>query len=146
MANVSVQIIKPCPFCGETDVAVSKDMSEDGSVYARHVECPNCEARGPIRNTADDAIEVWNAYRVDQMTVIYRDRGVPQSVMGLMRDDGVSWFNLGDSYVDGAVAKRTCSTCQQYDFCLVRMAVLGMRLDNKPMLSASSFGCIHWER
>ena len=48
--------LKPCPFCGGTDLRVVDPPVCDEWV----VECA-CDANGPIANpTPEDAIETWN--------------------------------------------------------------------------------------
>lgn len=47
-----------CPFCGHEDVEIDEiGMSE----YA--VDCPECRAIGPIRDTVMEAIGAWNDRR-----------------------------------------------------------------------------------
>ena len=47
-----------CPFCGEIPDFES-DVQEVGSYYA--VECPGCNAQGPIAEYPDTACDVWDA-------------------------------------------------------------------------------------
>lgn len=46
----------PCPFCG------GEAVLEHGTEYAPwfEVDCPNCDAEGPVRPTEAEAIEAWN--------------------------------------------------------------------------------------
>lgn len=47
--------LKPCPFCGSTNLVVdSSDM------YRWYVECWDCEADGPFADDEGLAIEAWN--------------------------------------------------------------------------------------
>lgn len=58
----------PCPFCGSTDLSVEPDKTEDDNdrIYAYHVFCHDCQARGrneyPISwcESEQAAIEAWN--------------------------------------------------------------------------------------
>ena len=48
--------LKPCPFnCGNTLIAIGRDSTN--KVY---MICTNCDARGPIAYTVDEAKELWN--------------------------------------------------------------------------------------
>ncbi len=47
-----------CPFCGEIPDFES-DVQEVGSYYA--VECPGCNAQGPIAEYPDTVCDVWDA-------------------------------------------------------------------------------------
>lgn len=50
-------ILKACPFCGGTeDLKVSYDI-EDGKPAVR---CNWCDAQGPIADSREKAIELWN--------------------------------------------------------------------------------------
>jgi Lar family restriction alleviation protein len=51
--------LKPCPFCGERDLYVTR--------FPRQVRCVSCGAEGPEAQDDDDATEGWN-YRVDNPT------------------------------------------------------------------------------
>jgi len=64
---VTVRRLKPCPFCGYTEVVYSK--------YTRTVDCGSCGAEGPVPSEIDDdaeneSIELWN-------TRHYPTSGVP---------------------------------------------------------------------
>ena len=50
--------LKPCPFCGGTDLCVDQFGLEKFGVSC---ESADCGAIGPERKTKDDAIEAWNA-------------------------------------------------------------------------------------
>lgn len=66
--NMSTQQPLPCPFCGNTKLIIEPDRAEDdnGRIYAYHVYCPDCHARGrnmyPICwcESEQEAIEAWN--------------------------------------------------------------------------------------
>lgn len=45
--------LKPCPFCGDKDVVVTKPAMWQGW-------CRNCTSIGAPRTTAEEAIEAWN--------------------------------------------------------------------------------------
>ena len=53
--------IKPCPFCGSTDVEIQagrSDISKDFELF--NVECLSCNGKGGERNDITRAIECWN--------------------------------------------------------------------------------------
>lgn len=45
--------LKPCPFCGSSDVHI---VGYGGYWCV----CSNCEAESALKNTQEEAIEVWN--------------------------------------------------------------------------------------
>ena len=47
--------LKPCPFCGGTDLHV---VSVYGTEY--YVDCFTCTTCGPYGETYEEAIEAWN--------------------------------------------------------------------------------------
>jgi Lar family restriction alleviation protein len=56
----------PCPWCG-SDVVLSHDEAEDGSVTYHFVECEECGVQGPMIDTEEgeplderDAVTCWN--------------------------------------------------------------------------------------
>jgi len=49
-----------CPFCGKTDSEVTLAEFEG---HKRHVECFGCGAKGPLAETEDQAVDLWNAPR-----------------------------------------------------------------------------------
>lgn len=49
-----------CPFCGETD---SEVVAAEFEGYKRRVECFSCGATGPLGETEDRAVELWNGPR-----------------------------------------------------------------------------------
>jgi len=55
--------LKPCPFCGFTDVEPYR--SGDNNHY---VECPRCGTFGPDCDSRQEAIDVWNT-RADSATL-----------------------------------------------------------------------------
>ena len=48
--------LKPCPFCGCTDIMVWR-ISHIGPYAAR---CPNCITYGPQRYDEEEAVALWN--------------------------------------------------------------------------------------
>jgi Lar family restriction alleviation protein len=48
--------LKPCPFCGLSEVGHDKNSLNDHWVF-----CDFCEATGPIRDTEAEAAAAWNA-------------------------------------------------------------------------------------
>lgn len=53
-----------CPFCGNTD---SEVVAAEFEGYKRRVECFSCGATGPLGETEDQAVELWNAPRYSAM-------------------------------------------------------------------------------
>lgn len=52
--------LRPCPFCGSTDLHIETD-SEPRSTVNVLCDNPDCEAEGPNQAfTADDAVIAWN--------------------------------------------------------------------------------------
>jgi Lar family restriction alleviation protein len=52
--------LKPCPFCGRTDLHIETD-SEPTSTVNVFCDNPDCEASGPnSATTADEAAQKWN--------------------------------------------------------------------------------------
>lgn len=47
--------LKPCPFCGSTNLVV-----DSGDMYRWYVECWDCEATGPFADDKAGAVEDWN--------------------------------------------------------------------------------------
>ena len=48
--------LKPCPFnCGCNLIAIGRD-----SAHKIYMVCVNCDARGPLAYTEDEAEELWN--------------------------------------------------------------------------------------
>lgn len=57
--------LKPCPFCGGTDLHIETD-SEPRSTANVFCDNPKCEAAGPNQSfTADDAARAWNNRRTN---------------------------------------------------------------------------------
>jgi len=59
------EFIIACPFCGEEHTTVIKrtiDGSNSSATVDAYVVCNNrdCEARGPVKTTREDAITAWN--------------------------------------------------------------------------------------
>lgn len=55
----------PCPFCGTTHKLQAKQSRLDdigfcGAAKAWYVYCYECSFRGPIRETQEEAVAVWN--------------------------------------------------------------------------------------
>lgn len=49
----------PCPFCGGSIVVPNWDEYLGGRTW-RFVKCESCGARGPARDTREQATEAWN--------------------------------------------------------------------------------------
>ena len=49
---------KPCPFCGETRIAISRFLNYGRKMYKLH--CPKCNAHSGISETEENAIRHWN--------------------------------------------------------------------------------------
>ena len=56
--------LKPCPFCGGTDLRMGEAHE------AVYVNCPDCDTDGPMRHTDQEAITAWNtrAEGIDELT------------------------------------------------------------------------------
>jgi hypothetical protein len=55
-ARLAIAKIRPCPFCHNTEAVVAT-RNPDGQ---SHVECPMCEARGPVSTSIEVAVRRWN--------------------------------------------------------------------------------------
>jgi Lar family restriction alleviation protein len=51
------ETLKPCPFCGSTNVAIRKDVHGNLLWWG---ECQECDSSTGTRDTADQAVAVWN--------------------------------------------------------------------------------------
>lgn len=54
--------LKPCPFCGCTNITWREISGPDGTIDA-WLECWECNARGP---SCDDNHEMWNIRSLDE--------------------------------------------------------------------------------
>lgn len=52
--------IKPCPFCGPSDVSVVRTGGKSGIWQFYAVECPECGGSGPSRGDEESAVSGWN--------------------------------------------------------------------------------------
>lgn len=50
--------LRPCPFCGNEEMF--DNYLAEMSPGRWCVECPDCEAGGPVMSSKEDAIEMWN--------------------------------------------------------------------------------------
>jgi Lar family restriction alleviation protein len=50
---MSKKAIKPCPFCGSSNLHEEKD-------FPFFVHCAGCATDGPLRDDADTSREAWN--------------------------------------------------------------------------------------
>lgn len=70
--------MKPCPFCGQREVAVIKrhDAEHPFTLYSL-VQCASCLAEGPLALDADEAVEMWNrrASKADEIAAALRTTG-----------------------------------------------------------------------
>lgn len=51
---------QPCPFCGNKEVILSLQTSEEYPNGIFRIVCDNCSTNGPIMATARNAIFAWN--------------------------------------------------------------------------------------
>lgn len=63
--------LKPCPFCGSTDLSICMDYGTYKSdIIQRHVECGGCRAEGPSdwldKDCTFDPIKKWNTRGKDE--------------------------------------------------------------------------------
>lgn len=54
--------LKLCPFCGNYEVNV---VSVSGEWFAAQVWCDKCEMNGPIGDTEEEAVLLWNKRYID---------------------------------------------------------------------------------
>ena len=50
--------LKPCPFCGHRQEWKSRYTPEDAGYWS--VQCPRCDAAGPLMHSESQAIAAWN--------------------------------------------------------------------------------------
>lgn len=50
--------LKPCPFCGGTNVVVDEFWERYDEPY--FIACNECGASGPYTHKKEEAIELWN--------------------------------------------------------------------------------------
>ena len=55
-----MEIIMPCPFCGDSDCGLAPISDRDGNVIEYAGECPTCAGYGPPAPTKEQAIKLWN--------------------------------------------------------------------------------------
>ena len=57
---------KPCPFCGESVLlsGVARDLYDEWSPVL--IRCETCGARGPYKETWDEADEAWNERHIQK--------------------------------------------------------------------------------
>lgn len=53
-----MQKLKPCPFCGATDLKLKNFQHKKETLYG--VECLDCSAAGAYFTDEDDAAYAWN--------------------------------------------------------------------------------------
>ena len=58
--------LEACPFCGDDNAVFVPPWttSRGGVTWATWVTCGSCGAEGPARETADDAVRLWNTRRL----------------------------------------------------------------------------------
>lgn len=58
--------LKPCPFCGSTNIRLTENCPDDPAWSSTHIECRKCHAstQKHMRTTAD-AITWWNSRALD---------------------------------------------------------------------------------
>ncbi len=59
-----IHLVAPCPWCEATQIEVYPKGTK-GSVWAG-VLCEECRADGPKAETTDEAVRLWNGYRVNK--------------------------------------------------------------------------------
>ena len=71
--------MKPCPFCGSTDITTSED--EYGNIFA---SCRSCHACGPTHNEShEEARKLWNKRAAAALEVSQTVGEVNGSFVGL---------------------------------------------------------------
>lgn len=57
--------LKPCPFCGSTDIDI---LAYEEEYHTRRVaNCINCGASGSVSDSVEEAIESWNARPIENV-------------------------------------------------------------------------------
>ncbi len=54
------QKLKPCPFCGSTDLYIFHDHGHNWQVICDCYVREGCGASGGYRHSREEAIEAWN--------------------------------------------------------------------------------------
>lgn len=115
--------LKPCPFCGNTDLIPDEfpDDYREGTMYGVLCLNPNCGAIGPVRLEVNPAIEAWNRRPLEDQTrkwakawkkaaTIYRTLTIEwEEICDIMKTESHS-FRYG---LDLAIAKHA-ATLKQY--------------------------------
>lgn len=52
--------LKPCPFCGSSDLKIENVLNQASDSDDRAVFCQNCFARGPAVYYDGQAVLLWN--------------------------------------------------------------------------------------
>lgn len=55
---MSDDAVKPCPFCGGTDIRMDESFGTDSWSFGRW--CHACGSIGPISESAEQALAAWN--------------------------------------------------------------------------------------
>lgn len=55
------EALKPCPFCGSTDVKLFQFTQGDYEEELYCVECVGCEADTGYKYSEDEAVAAWNS-------------------------------------------------------------------------------------
>ncbi len=50
--------LRPCPFCEYQQKWASRYTPEDAGFWS--VQCPSCDAAGPLCDTETEAVAAWN--------------------------------------------------------------------------------------
>lgn len=64
------QELKPCPFCGGTDIRIKRDLTCGFETFS--VQCMVCDAPQNYHDSERGAIDAWNT-RTERTTPMYRD-------------------------------------------------------------------------
>lgn len=64
MSHTHTMIIAPCPFCGGDAVNIKPWGREF------FVQCPTCNAEGPLQKGEDEAIEWWNKASANRLAEV----------------------------------------------------------------------------
>jgi len=77
------RVVLPCPFCGSADLHMPVSGAADGG----YVSCRRCEADGPIKDTADEAVDAWNVRCSPGVAAVEAERDRPARILAVERGD-----------------------------------------------------------
>ena len=55
-----MNLLKPCPFCGETEHLHIYHFHKGNGLWGSYVVCEECAGSGPLYMLKNDAIDAWN--------------------------------------------------------------------------------------